>query len=200
MLLRLLYSLPFLSLALSLGMASMPANAGNPDETPPGLFMVGMGLSADFSNYDDAFPGGDLSRDDGIRAYAGLVPAEWFRLRAGLRTWGEQTVDGRGYEASLYVTGRFIDADLLAPVSERFLLGVTVGTTHWDAEQSLDIGVTTLTDLSGSDPYYGARMRISPPGERLSMELFVTRLTLRASALRRDVDITSLGVDLNVRF
>ena len=188
---------------MALCAASLPvaASATEQQEAPMGLFMAGIGASMDISDYDDEFPDGDLLPGLGVQLYAGLSPADWFSIKAGWRSYGLQTVDGSGYEAELELTGTFVEADLLAPVNEQFLLGITAGSTNWDLEESIDVGFIDFgADVSGSDAYYGAKLRIIPPQGGMSVDMFVTELTLSDSELVRDIDYLSIGAAINLHF
>ena len=187
--------------ALFLGALSTAASAAEQQDERTRFFMAGVGASIDVSDYDDEFPNAELLPGLGVQVYAGLAPTKWFSIKAGWRSWGLQTVDGSGYEAELDVTGTFVEADLLAPISEQFLLGVTAGTTRWDLEESFDVGFAGFgADVSGSDTYYGAKMRVLPPQGGISVDLFVTKLTLSDNELVRDVDFTSVGAGINLHF
>jgi len=189
------------ALALLLGLSSALAVAAEQEREPLGLFMAGIAGSIDVSDYDDDFPDADLLPGLGIQLYAGLSPAEWFSIKAGWRTYGLQTVEGSGYEAELDVTGTFVEADLLAPITDQFLLGVTAGRTDWDLDESIDIGFAGFSgDVSGADTYYGAKLRVIPPQGGMSVDMFVTQISLSDNELTRDIDFLSIGAGINLHF
>jgi hypothetical protein len=175
-----------------------------------GALFVGGGLSLDGSNWEDFLEDSGAAIDEstgglGVNAHVGVQAASFASIRAGYRFYGEQSADvfvpgtffNTTTNATLDVRGTFIAADLLVPINNLVGIGGTAGIVNWKAD--FDVGAVEGSD-SGTDPFFGALVRLTPSTENFSFDFYVQSFTVDTSDFNDDITFTSAGAAINVHF
>lgn len=177
-------------------------------------FYVGGSLTADASDWDDFVRDRNPSNavDDnpeggvGGQVFAGYSFGSYLSGRVGYRIYGNQSVDmlvvtppstisRRG--TSLDVSGFFVEADALYPLTPSLSLGLTLGWLDWDADVNSGSGKVSSSD---SDVYWGVRGRVFPSDLPLSLDAFVQQLRLKDSDVQGNINLYTFGVGANYHF
>jgi hypothetical protein len=206
---------PILSGAAALAALMLPALPALAEQTAAQHpFYVGGSLTADASDWDDFVkdknPSNavDKNAEGGVggQVYAGYSFASYFSGRVGYRIYGNQSVDmlvitppstisRRG--TSLDVSGFFVEADALYPLTPNLSLGATLGWLDWDADVNSGSGKVSSSD---SDFYWGLRGRFYPGDVPLSLDAFVQQLRLKDSDVQGNINLYTFGVGANYHF
>lgn len=201
------------TLAAVLLLPSLPVLAAAQASAPP-PFYVGGSLTADASDWDDFVRDNNPSNavDDtpeggiGGQIYAGYSFAPYFSGRVGYRVYGNQSVDmlvvtppstisRRG--TSLDVSGFFVEADALYPLTPTVSLGATLGWLDWDADANVGGGTVSSSD---SDFYWGLRGRVFLTDAPVSLDAFAQHLRLKDSDVQGNINLYTFGVGANYHF
>lgn len=179
--------------------------------TEKGALFIGGGLNLDGSTWEDFLDDNSgTAADDGtgglgINVYIGVQAGSFASFRVGYRYYGKQSADlfvpgvffNTTTTSSLEVRGPFIAADLLVPINDQVGIGGTLGIVNWKADY--DIGPTDGSD-SGSDPFLGVLVRLSPRDENFSFDFYTQSFTIDPGNSNDDITFGSVGAALNVHF